>query len=233
MSIKNFEGKSPFIHESFEYFLKQEGARRDANAYLNRQGHLIPERDNWIKATTAFTDAENNKEVVKFAVSDKVLLIGNRSSFSEGQYPGDPKAAGMSMIHIFAISRANYFNAVSLRKHEASIINDMINFFREQWKRPEFREAVLAHQRNAIENQGTEGRAQARQQWQELKGIVHQLKFEHFAFGFHLWPDNTVAHLHMHIIAMPEKFRRYSTRLNDAKTVDAHEVRAEVKRHDE
>ncbi|KAI1453443.1 hypothetical protein F4805DRAFT_376353 [Annulohypoxylon moriforme] len=229
-----FSGKCELIHTRIGNFLKDEDAKADANAYFNsREPKYGKGKTNWIKAVTPFTGAEHKGGITKLAVGENVLLIGNRESFSEGQYPDEPQKAGMSMVHIFAIPKANYFNPVSMKPEDAHIINDMIDFFYDQWGRIEFREAVLEHQKKAIEARGgkkLEDLVQEKEQYEELEEIIRILHADEFAFGFHLWPDNSIEHLHMHIIAMPDDCRQYSTKLNDEKTVDAFEVYDEVKR---
>ncbi|KAI0888451.1 uncharacterized protein GGS22DRAFT_198187 [Annulohypoxylon maeteangense] len=233
LTIPDFKGKRELIHEMFTKFLLKPNARVDAHAHLsNKEGHQYQtDIRNWIKPETAFTDAKNKKDLNILAEDDNLFIIGNKSSFSEGQYPDEPGRAGMSMVHILIITKANYFNAVSLRSEDAHIIDDMKELFRSSWAQPQFREAVLQHQRNAIENRGREtpeGLEQARKQVQKLENIIHKLRFKHFTFGFHLWPHNSVGHLHMHVIAMPKKCRRYSTKVHDEKTMDVQEVRDEI-----
>ncbi|KAI0009165.1 hypothetical protein F4779DRAFT_583412 [Xylariaceae sp. FL0662B] len=142
----------------------------------------------------------------------------------------------MSMVHILAIPRAGIFNGVSLNPGPESvdIIDEMIRLFRRSWSRGEFREVVLAHQRAAImgrykEEPDDNAYRLATKHYETLELMADNLKLEHFAFGLHLWPDHSVGHLHLHIIAMPYECRKYSTSRHDVKTKDALEVRDFIK----
>lgn len=53
-----------------------------------------------------------------------------------------------------------------------------------------------------------------------MKPAFLQLKAEEdFIFGFHVFPENTIGHLHMHVFPHDNDFREYSTRDYDYKTV--------------
>lgn len=236
MALQYFSGKVDSIRGLFTNARRILGLIPDARGYFNRRPHNYHrDEDNWPHAITPFTDALSNNRIARLAVSENVLLIGNQSSFSMSQYPEHPATAGMSMVHIFAISTANFFNPVTMEAGDEVIINEMIEFFRSQWGLRPFREAVLLHQWNAIQRRGREsgvGLQQAIDQYYELEATIHELTIDDFAFGFHLYPENTVAHLHMHIVAMRDEFRRYSTREHDEKTKDALEVRDQIRRMD-
>ncbi|KAI1088143.1 hypothetical protein F5B19DRAFT_472646 [Rostrohypoxylon terebratum] len=237
MSTSYFNNKRDQIYVQFKNARHNPDLMRDARAYLlNEENHQYQRRDskNWPKPDTPFSDIREKQTTTIFVATDDVFLIGNQHSFSAGQYPGEPGTPGMSMVHLLAISRTNYFNPVLMGSSEARIFLDMIDFFKRHWDVPQFRGSVLEHQKKAVEKRGKTtqaGLSEARKQLEELEGTIHELKFEDFAFGFHLWPDNSVPHLHMHIIAMPEKYRRYSTRSHDEKTKNAYEVYDYIRDH--
>ncbi|KAI1101269.1 hypothetical protein F4804DRAFT_347791 [Jackrogersella minutella] len=221
-----FAGKSQRIREQHEDFWNRETALVDVDAYFNRTpGHQYANTAKWIKETTPFTQWKR----ARFAESQNALLIGNRSSFDVVQYPDSPGTAGMSMIHIMAISKGNLFNGVSLDRNSVSIIDEMVDLFKTSWADPTVRQAILQHQRKAIELQAGNNHDQtyreAIEHYRELEAMINDLNEDDFTFGLHLWPDNSVGHLHMHIIATPPECRRYSTFLHDDKTKDAIEVR--------
>ncbi|KAI1453442.1 hypothetical protein F4805DRAFT_470099 [Annulohypoxylon moriforme] len=223
---RSFAGKSEEIAEQYERFHTRDVAKVDVAAYYNRtEGHVFLDEPKWIKAKTPFT----GWEAKSFASSENALLIGNHSSFDKGQYPGNEGRAGMSMIHILGIPKANLFNGVSLDHSNVNIIDEMIACFQSNWESPEFRGAILKHQEQAIERAKDENNPatylKAMVHYQELERNIDTLTVDDFTFGLHLWPDHSVGHLHMHIIATPYWCRQHSTFLHDDKTKDALEVR--------
>ncbi|KAI1806288.1 hypothetical protein F4811DRAFT_511424 [Daldinia bambusicola] len=227
-----FAGKLERIQEQYEDFHSKPEAQKDAEAYLiQTEGHKYAEEyEKWIKPNTVFTDYNHAPTI--FAESDDVLLIGNHSSFDTVQYEENPAKAGMSMVHILGISKEPLFNGVSLSPQNVSIIDDVIDLFEEEWDTPGFRVAVLNHQREAIRNriatesvENQKAGEKALHNWDELSNQIHSLSFDDFTFGLHLWPDHSVGHLHVHIIATPDWCRKPSTLAHDEKTKDALEVR--------
>ncbi|KAI0129892.1 hypothetical protein BJ170DRAFT_681377 [Xylariales sp. AK1849] len=165
---------------------------------------------------------------------DDVELISNYASFDVLQYQDKPARAGMSMVHLLAIPRKNIYNGVYLNGETVGIIDDMIRLFSTTWADPEKREEILEHQRQAIEQRAsaTKGEAFSEQahdaaiaHYEELKSKIHHIDIQDFEYGLHLRPDSSANHLHLHIIAAPYEFRKYSTSEHDKKTKDALEVR--------
>ncbi|KAI1208592.1 uncharacterized protein F4807DRAFT_461531 [Annulohypoxylon truncatum] len=223
---RTFAGKSEKIAEQYERFHSQATAKVDVAAYYDRtEGHVFLDEPKWIKAKTPFTAWTGNV----LASSENALIIGNHSSFAKVQYPGNEGRAGMSMIHILGIPKENLFNGVSLDRSNVHIIDEMIACFQSNWASPEFRSAILKHQEQAIERSKDEKNPatylKAMVHYQELQRRIDSLTVDDFTFGLHLWPDHSVGHLHMHIIATPPWCRQYSTFVHDDKTKDALEVR--------
>ena len=52
-----------------------------------------------------------------------------------------------------------------------------------------------------------------------LKAEYRKLTPEDFIFGFHPHPNHSVGHLHMHVFPHAEKFRQFSTKKHDFKTI--------------
>ncbi|KAI0107660.1 hypothetical protein F4776DRAFT_421471 [Hypoxylon sp. NC0597] len=221
-----FSGKLNRIEEQYGHFRSYKEAPVDIKAYLNNTpGHQYAKHDRWIKAKTPFTDWNGHY----LAANSDVLLIGNQSSFDVAQYPGEEGKASMSMIHILAIPRARLFNGVSLGRDTVGIIEEMISLFKSSWDNPEFRRKVVRHQRDAIERRNNnkpdpEAYKEAVEHFLKLEAMIYDLTVDDFTFGLHLWPDNSVPHLHLHILATPGELRQYSTFEHDAKTKDAIEV---------
>ncbi|KAL7621900.1 hypothetical protein AAE478_007400 [Parahypoxylon ruwenzoriense] len=233
-----FAGKVDRIAEQrAAFWAQQPAASEDTRAYfLGQRGHAYAtDQPKWIKETTPFT----NWSRPSLAESAGAHIIPNKSSFDVGQYPGAPATAGMSMIHLLGIPKAGLFNGVSLDADTAAIVDEIAATFRTEWATPEFRAKVLDSQREAIETRYQEARTgdaeaaekgyeEALAHWTELRGLVDGLAYDDFTFGLHLWPDQSIAHLHVHIVAVTEACRRYSTRAHDDKTKDAFEVRDHV-----
>lgn len=56
--------------------------------------------------------------------------------------------------------------------------------------------------------------------FERLKPVFLQLKAEEdFIFGFHVFPENSIGHLHMHVFPHHDDFREHSTKTYDYKTV--------------
>ncbi|OTB12098.1 hypothetical protein K445DRAFT_15053 [Daldinia sp. EC12] len=238
-SVENrlFRGKLERIEEQYKDFWSKPEAQKDIEAYLNQtKDHQYASHEKWIKSKTVFTDLNHSPAIL--AVGDNVRLIGNHNSFDVTQYEEDPGKAGMSMIHILGIPKKPLFNGVSLNHENVSVINQVIDLFKDSWENPGFRQRVLDHQKWAIENRTRvkletepdaapvlEAGEDAISHWEKLETRIHTLKFDDFTFGLHLWPDHSVGHLHVHIIATPAWCREYSTDKHDEKTKDALEVR--------
>ncbi|KAI1472232.1 uncharacterized protein F4812DRAFT_407921 [Daldinia caldariorum] len=241
VSNRYFAGKLERIQEQYEEFQSKPEAQKDVEAYLNQtEDHQYAEYEKWIKQKTVFTDYNHAPAVL--VEGENVLLIGNHNSFNTVQYPEDPAKAGMSMVHILGIPKKPLFNGVSLNHETVSVIDEVVSLFKECWEFPDFRDRVSDHQREAIESRTATGLS-AKQKagldnqpvleagnkaifnWEELAEQIDSLDFDDFTFGLHLWPDHSIGHLHVHIVATPDWCRRYSTLKHDEKTKDALEVR--------
>ncbi|KAL8716998.1 MAG: hypothetical protein Q9181_008368 [Wetmoreana brouardii] len=67
--------------------------------------------------------------------------------------------------------------------------------------------------------------------FETMKKKFAQLKVGDFLMGFHVFPDNSIGHLHMHVFPHVEAFREFSTKMHDWKTVPLQAV-LEVERED-
>jgi diadenosine tetraphosphate (Ap4A) HIT family hydrolase len=64
----------------------------------------------------------------------------------------------------------------------------------------------------------------ARNRLAAMQNKIYDLGTNDFLFGLHLWDEQSVSHLHLHIIAKSPELLIFSTREHDVKTVDAEEV---------
>jgi Scavenger mRNA decapping enzyme C-term binding len=55
----------------------------------------------------------------------------------------------------------------------------------------------------------------------EFANAIRELKSGDFVFGFHPHPEHSIGHLHMHVLPASSKFRTYSTKAHDSKTIPA------------
>ncbi|KAI0163300.1 hypothetical protein BJ166DRAFT_592110 [Pestalotiopsis sp. NC0098] len=243
----DFKGKEAKIRHDYSRFWLQPSAVADVEAYLskNQQHQYSPtyERpEKWIRGNSHFRENNLNRGEI-LAENEYAVILGNRSSFDASQYPGAPGQASMSFIHVLGLSKQQIFNGVSLTQHTCGIIDDIIQLFESQWGYSdhgnEFRDKVIGYQQKMFDRQearvmaqNTQDGDQSSTEYQgpaeypyELSYKARGLKAEHFNYGLHLWPEQSVGHLHIHIIARPEEMRQYSTYAHDHKTVDARDVR--------
>ena len=233
--MQDFKGKPFEIRRQYENFWKQSGAKKDARAYRKKiRGHVYQERDKWMKETTPFKFPLDDKtKLLVLEENRDFIILRNKASFDCGQYPDEEGSAGMSGVHLLMTTKPRYFNGVSLTKRNAFILESMKRFFKKCWRDEKFRKRVVQAQKAAIHERyesraekdptkATRERDEALEHLEKLK--FRELKEDDFRFGLHLWPDNSVADLHLHIVAMPEEMREYSTHKHDAKTKDPDEL---------
>ncbi|KAF7528238.1 hypothetical protein G7054_g10214 [Neopestalotiopsis clavispora] len=211
---RNFAGKSDQVAQQIT-------AYRQLSS--DKQQHKVPKKK-W------------EKNII--AQDSRVEIISNWASFDVLQYQDKPASAGMSMIHLLAIPREYIFNGVDLDEHTVDVIDDMISLFRSAWQDPNVRLKILHSQLEAIDRRAklTEGQQFTKEAhevaldhytWLESK--INDLDADDFCYGLHLYPDYSADYLHLHIIATPYEFRKYSTSKHDQKTKDAIEVRDFIK----
>ncbi|KAK8016326.1 hypothetical protein PG993_014515 [Apiospora rasikravindrae] len=247
--LKDFKGKKPRIEEQFHQFWEHPNAEKDATAYLqNDEAYAYPKIPKWVQGKTIFTNFQDKEKIL--AEDEEVLISSNHASFDIAQYPGNSSPAGMSMIHLLGLPKKSIYNGVALDKDNVQIIDKIMNLFKSSWSDRRFREQVLKHQGDAIDRQfqaamgkanekpeaeatkghklADEGHELAKKHHEELGGKIHNLDVDGFQFGLHLYPDHSISHFHMHIVAMHPGMRGYSTSQHDEKTKDAEEVRGAV-----
>lgn len=225
-----FAGKLEKIKKHHEDFWKTGNATvSDVMAYLNDDSNHVYSKSmeddpRWLQHNPPFRHMQNER----LATNAKASIIGNRASFDTAQHLGKPERAGMSFIHLLGIAEAGIFNGVSLNHNSAHIIDEIIDLFIESWQNEEFRRSVINHQLTTVAG-NVVGREIAELHFEQLRERALQLKADDFEFGLHLYPEHSVSHLHVHIIAAPTDLRQFSTFAHDDKTVDAREVRDYIK----
>lgn len=234
IKTKTFKGKTPRIAEQYNNFWAQKSAKADVDAYsrgLSKDKHSYASLDRWVQPDTIFTNPKG-----KLDEDDHCSIVGNFQGFDVAQYQDHPGTASMSFIHLLALPKERIFNGVSLTRKNVVVLQQMVDRFRAEFDKPEFRQKIIDQQREAIERRFTitkdqQARDLALQHLEELGGKIHKLERKDFQFGLHLWPDHSISHLHLHILAMTDEMRKYSTTNHDTKTKDAFEVRDFILSH--
>ncbi|KAK7962366.1 uncharacterized protein PG986_003191 [Apiospora aurea] len=248
---KDFKGKRPRIEEQFREFWEYDNAEQDAKAYLrNDQAYAYPKRPKWVQGKTIFTNFNDRNKILAEDEDGEVLISSNHASFDIAQYPGNSSPAGMSMIHLLGLPKKSIYNGVSLEKDNVQVIDKIIDLFKSKWSDLDFRARVVKHQLDAIERQfkaadekekekpeeetqksrrlAKEGFDLAKLHHKELEARIKDLDVDGFQFGLHLYPDHSISHFHMHIVAIHPGMRKYSTSQHDEKTKDVGEVREAI-----
>ncbi|KAK8074877.1 hypothetical protein PG997_009540 [Apiospora hydei] len=248
---RDFKGKKPRIEEQFREFWGYDNAEQDAKAYLrNDQAYAYPQRPKWVQGKTIFTNFNDRDKILAEDEDGEVLISSNHASFDIAQYPGNSSPAGMSMIHLLGLPKKSIYNGVSLDKDNVQIIDKIIDLFKSKWSDLDFRTRVLEHQLKAMKRQlaavegkekeepgeeaqksrklAKEGFDLAKLHHEELEARIKDLDVDGFQFGLHLYPDHSISHFHMHIVAMHPGMRKYSTSQHDEKTKDVEEVREAI-----
>lgn len=134
------------------------------------------------------------------------------------------------------------YNVVSL--DDADVIEEMILHFKSFWNSPEsvqksvrvIQQAVQFRTRGILN--GLKEIEAEHSHMEQVKNILSEVQLsltvlasklavltvDDFLFAFHPAPHASVGHLHMHVLAMPQAFRQFSTSSHDWKTVPAQAV---------
>ncbi|KIJ36776.1 hypothetical protein M422DRAFT_260867 [Sphaerobolus stellatus SS14] len=213
-------------------------------------GHAIWEKSDTF--FTDFTD--NHPDQVLSDTHENLLIIGNSASHDIRQYLAkwelDGKdrtpSAGMSYMHILIIPKRRVYNAVTLE--DTTLIQEMVSSFHEFWRSPESIEIIIRWMKTAVEKRTTILRQSLEihspHLLDEFEAVMDEVSAstEEFEaelrhchgsvlpnddllfFGFHPAPDASIAHLHMHVLLAPARFRKFSTDAHDWKTVPAQAI---------
>lgn len=134
------------------------------------------------------------------------------------------------------------YNIVSLEKID--VVEEMISHFKRFWAEAgsiekcidQIKEAIDSREQEVIQGFHKDADPETRTaQFRKITVEVQKsaddfaaklrtLPAQDFIFGFHPAPYASVGHLHMHVLAAPPDFRRYSTGAHDWKTVPAEAV---------
>lgn len=153
---------------------------------------------------------------------------------------GEGGGEGQGFGHCLVIPKKRIFNVVDpeATANNCSVLKELRDHWKKFW-REGGADKILWRTRKAVCDQEIElvaMRDQANEKhkeqyydskvtqevledFKEMGKEFRRLGVEDFLYGFHLFPDSTVAHLHMHVFPKHEEYRRFSTHAHDPKTV--------------
>lgn len=201
------------------------------------------------KSETFFTDYDKHfpEEFILSATKESYIIANSAAHDTRLYSPScDPNGqdtsarAGMAYLHLLIIPRERVYNIVAL--DSPAIIEEMIGHFKSFWRRPDSIGKVRTRIQFALDQRVTaieQAFAKAPSLSQQRMGVAREaiqaaqesayefserlgdLSLDEFFFGFHPAPYASVGHLHMHVLPLPDLFRRYSTGAHDWKTIPA------------
>ncbi|KAI4182299.1 MAG: hypothetical protein L6R41_006064 [Letrouitia leprolyta] len=197
--------------------------------------------------------ALHNPPSLILSESPHSYIIGNLASYDSRQYPSAPankRPEGQGFAHTLVIPKSRIYNVVDPAAVAKScfILKELRTHFINFWNHtPDGRAKILARTKMAMDSQDQKllsdpespetpiyesVRGDVFRQFEEQGGRFGELNVEEdFLFGFHVFPDNSIGHLHMHVFPHGEGLREWSTKEYDWKTVPLQAV-LEVERED-
>ncbi|KAL8660293.1 MAG: hypothetical protein Q9202_006704 [Teloschistes flavicans] len=193
----------------------------------------------------SFEYADHNPREFILSESSLSYIIGNLASYDSRQYPlspNDKRPEGQGFCHTLVISKARVYNVVDpdATANKCSLLKEMHDHFVTFWQHDQGKEKILARAKRAVDDQDKKlrdapspssnsqstgsvyddaTRSSVFAQFNQLKDAFKKLQAKDFVFAFHVFPDNSIGHLHMHVFPHDEAFREFSTHVYDWKTV--------------
>ncbi|KAL9029303.1 MAG: hypothetical protein Q9196_002443 [Gyalolechia fulgens] len=184
-------------------------------------------------------DNDFNYELLE---SPRSYIIGNLASSDGRQYPDAPpdrRPEGQGFAHTLVIPKARVYNVVDpdATAHDCALLREMRAHFVHFWSRDDGPAKMLARARLAMEDQDRTllarpdpspaarlyrdtGRGDVFRAFDDQAPVFARLQAEDdFLFGFHVFPNNSIGHLHMHVFPHADRLREWSTKEYDWKTV--------------
>ncbi|KAI4188844.1 MAG: hypothetical protein LQ346_005215 [Caloplaca aetnensis] len=215
--------------DNFRYELIKGLLPRDLVGQKTKSGHTRLTTD------TFFSEYKEHNDTEKIlSETDHSYIIGNAASYDSRQYPDKPDSAGQGFGHCLVIPRQRIYNIVdpAATADDCFIIREMHRHFLDFWSKQVNRRKMLVCAKQSILDQYTkmwEGPGRLGTEvaikkkvlscYRAVKKKYLKLRPEDFIFGFHPHPTHSVGHLHMHVFPHAEKFREYSTKSHDCKTI--------------
>ncbi|KAI4129775.1 MAG: hypothetical protein LQ338_002085 [Usnochroma carphineum] len=190
------------------------------------------------KTDTFFSEYEkHNHPDLILSESNHSYIIGNLASYDSRQYPEAPagkRPEGQGFAHSLVIPKARVYNVVdpAATANGCALLREMQAHFISFWQQHGGKAKLLARAKRAVDDQDAKLLSHgSRPVYETVRDDVFhhyestKLDFSNlvapgdFLFGFHVFPDNSIGHLHMHVFPHADGFRAFSTREHDYKTV--------------
>ncbi|KAI4100787.1 MAG: hypothetical protein L6R37_005235 [Teloschistes peruensis] len=206
----------------------------------------FPECLPWSKCDTFFSEyPDHNPDEFILSRTKLSYIIGNLASYDSRQYPlspNDKRPEGQGFCHTLVIPSNRVYNVVdpNATADNCELLYEMHKHFVDFWQTDQGKEKILARAKRAIDDQdkklrnapappsNSQGaspvydeatRKNVFDHFDKLKEPFKKLEAKDFRFAFHVFPDNSIGHLHMHVFPHQEMFREVSTKVYDWKTV--------------
>ncbi|KAL8993626.1 MAG: hypothetical protein Q9169_006201 [Polycauliona sp. 2 TL-2023] len=195
----------------------------------------------WAKSDTFFSEyALHNPSALILSETDHSYIIGNNASHDGRQYPlavTEKRPEGQGYCHTLVIPKPRVYNAVDPLATEGNcfILRELREHFLAYWSNQTNRQAMLDRARKALEDRDAiliNGKATRPPEYtnavrtavfSDFGNMEAEFKrlssSSDFLFGFHVFPENSIGHLHMHVFPFHDSYRQFSTRDYDYKTV--------------
>ncbi|KAL9595365.1 MAG: hypothetical protein Q9219_006491 [cf. Caloplaca sp. 3 TL-2023] len=213
-------------------------------------GKETPGGTPWAKADTFFSEyAMHNPADYILSESPYSYIIGNVASYDGRQYPESPEGKrpeGQGFCHSLVIPKERVYNVVDPKAtaNDCFLLREMKTHFVNFWLSGD-KSKILERAKHAMEQQDRKLRPNNSScspiyervrddvfgQFEATKEPFKDLKPDDFLYGFHVFPENSIGHLHMHVFPHRDELREWSTKIYDYKTVPLQAV-LEVEKED-
>ncbi|KAL8657728.1 MAG: hypothetical protein Q9226_001627 [Calogaya cf. arnoldii] len=202
-------------------------------------GRGPPDYVEWEKADTFFSEYElHNPRSLILSETQHSYIIGNNASYDGRQYPlapTDKRPEGQGYCHTLVIPKQRIYNAADPKatENDCFILKELRDHFIEFWSSDSNKHAILDRAEQVLWDRHniliqsdqrpleyTPAVARAvMDDFGLMKRDFLKLDAENFMFGFHVYPENSIGHLHMHVFPHNDTLRVVSTKTYDYKTV--------------
>ncbi|KAL8710759.1 MAG: hypothetical protein Q9220_004777 [cf. Caloplaca sp. 1 TL-2023] len=193
----------------------------------------------WSRSDTFFSEylAHNDPNLV-LSQTPHSYIIGNEASYDRRHYPcraiTEKRPEGQGFGHLLIIPKSRIYNIVdpAATANNCFILHEMRSHFHHFWEESASGPAsALQRARDSFVTAVSKMSTAEKSTYQLTRNDIEQyfdasgeefvrLKAEEdFMMGFHVFPENTIGHLHMHVFPVRDSLRCWSTRDYDYKTV--------------
>lgn len=182
----------------------------------------------WSKTDTYLSEfRKHNPSGLILSESELSYVVGNIASYDGRQYSEKDKQ-GQGFAHCLVIPKARVYNIVdpAACKDGCALIKEMKKHFEDFWNgnnrhRLLHQTYCVMYKRHTLAEKDIRG-YDANKIVKDFWGIAksfEKLTADDFTYGFHVYPYNSIGHLHMHVFPHRRTFRQWSTYEHDWKTV--------------